>query len=409
MPAIAELGIWNPVTCFAACAAVYVIGEWLSRLCKGNISSLMFASAIFLLGFWFNIFPDNVTTAPGLAAAMSNFGVGLLIVNLGTLIDLEDMIKEWKTVVVSLLGMIGVVIGAFTLGALLFGREWALTAVPATAGGTIAVLLVQNAANAVGRPEVAAFAILVMSFRKFIGMPIATLGMKKELTSKIARGDFAAGTVSTGKALKLPDIRIFKPTSPAGNTNNMKLFKLAIVATIANLVGLATQIPGADAGNYFLNPNISYLIFGLLFTRLGFLEKATLQKADSYGLMMLGLMLQLPGSLAKVEPWDVVEMIVPLAGLLVIYSLATCVIAIIIGKLVGYSPAVSCAVACTSMIGYPGTEILSNEVCSSLDCDEETRAKALEYIMPKMIVGGFTTVTIASVALAGVLAPMIFG
>ena len=97
MPAIAELGIWNPVTCFAACAAVYVIGEWLSRLCKGNISSLMFASAIFLLGFWFDIFPDDVTTAPGLAAAMSNFGVGLLIVNLGTLIDLEDMIKEWKS------------------------------------------------------------------------------------------------------------------------------------------------------------------------------------------------------------------------------------------------------------------------------------------------------------------------
>ena len=93
---------------------------------------------------------------------------------------------------------------------------------------------------------------------------------------------------------------------------------------------------------------------------------------------------------------------------LVIYSLATCVVAIIIGKLVGYSPAVSCAIACTSMIGYPGTEILSNEVCDSLDCDDETRAKALEYIMPKMIVGGFATVTIASVALAGVLAPMIF-
>ena len=201
---------------------------------------------------------------------------------------------------------------------------------------------------------------------------------------------------------------IFKPTAKASNTNNMKLFKLAIVATVANLVGLATQIPGADAGNYFLNPNISYLLFGLLFTRLGFLEKGTLQKADSYGLMMLGLMLMLPGTLAQVEPMDVVEMIVPLAGLLVIYSLATCVVAIIIGKLVGYSPAVSCAIACTSMIGYPGTEILSNEVCDSLDCDDETRAKALEYIMPKMIVGGFATVTIASVALAGVLAPMIF-
>ena len=91
---IADLSIWNPVTCFAACAGVYVIGECLSRLTKGNVSSLMFASAIFLFGFWLNILPDNVTSAPGLAAAMSNFGVGLLIVNLGTLIDLEDMIKE---------------------------------------------------------------------------------------------------------------------------------------------------------------------------------------------------------------------------------------------------------------------------------------------------------------------------
>ena len=48
---IADLSIWNPVTCFAACAGVYVIGECLSRLTKGNVSSLMFASAIFLFGF----------------------------------------------------------------------------------------------------------------------------------------------------------------------------------------------------------------------------------------------------------------------------------------------------------------------------------------------------------------------
>ena len=89
-------------------------------------------------------------------------------------------------------------------------------------------------------------------------------------------------------------------------------------------------------------------------------------------------------------------------------AIVVCKLLRFIGKLVGYSPAVSCAIACTSMIGYPGTEILSNEVCDSLDCDDETRAKALEYIMPKMIVGGFATVTIASVALAGVLAPMIF-
>lgn len=62
-------------------------------------------------------------------------------------------------------------------------------------------------------------------------MPIATYGMKRELTAKIARGDFSASAASSGKTFKLPDIRIFKPTGKASNTNNMKLFKLAIVAT----------------------------------------------------------------------------------------------------------------------------------------------------------------------------------
>ena len=38
----------------------------------------------------------------------------------------------------------------------------------------------------------------------------------------------------------------------------------------------------------------------------------------------------------------------------------------------------------------------------------EEKEKALAYVMPKMIVGGFTTVTIASVVFAGIIAPLIF-
>ena len=406
---IADLNIWNPVTCFAACALVYVLGEFLSYKCKGNISSLMFASFIFLFGFWLNIFPDDVTTKPQLAAAMSNFGVGLLIVNLGTLIDLEDMIREWKTALVALLGLGGIAIVAFTIGTTLFGREWALTAAPPISGGTIAGILVQSAANDAGRPELAAFAVLVLAFQKFFGMPIATFGMKKEIARKMKAGDFDRdASEETGKSFRLPSMRFIPPVPKELNTNNMKLMKLGLVAAIANLVGLATLIPGDGPANYWLNPNIAYLLFGLLFTRIGFLEKSTLQKSGSYGLMMLGLMLMLPASLAQVTPAGLLEMIWPLIGMLALSTVGICIIASIVGKLVGYSPYISCAIACTCMIGYPGTEILSNEVCNSLECSEEIREKALAYVMPKMIVGGFVTVTIASVAFAGVIAPLIF-
>lgn len=39
---------------------------------------------------------------------------------------------------------------------------------------------------------------------------------------------------------------------------------------------------------------------------------------------------------------------------------------------------------------------------------EEQRKNAMDYILPKMIIGGFVTVTIASVAFASLIGPMIF-
>ena len=60
------------------------------------------------------------------------------------------------------------------------------------------------------------------------------------------------------------------------------------------------------------------------------------------------------------------------------------------------------------IFGYPGTQIITEEVVKSMDGTAEEKAAAEAYILPKMLVGGFVTVTIASVVLAGIIAPMIF-
>lgn len=44
----------------------------------------------------------------------------------------------------------------------------------------------------------------------------------------------------------------------------------------------------------------------------------------------------------------------------------------------------------------------------ALETNDEQKAAIKEYILPKMLVGGFTTVTIASVVFAGIIVPMIF-
>ena len=158
------------------CVLIYVAGEQISRLSKGNISSLMFASFFFLIGFW-TVLPPDVTTKTGLPALASNFVVALLITNLGAKISLEELLAEWKTVAIAVLGLGGIALVAFTVGTWMFGQEYALTAAPPISGGTIAGVMVQAAAADAGRPELGAFAVLVLSFQKFFGMPIATLGM----------------------------------------------------------------------------------------------------------------------------------------------------------------------------------------------------------------------------------------
>ena len=91
-----------------------------------------------------------MTTQSGLTAVMSNFGAAFMITNIGTLINLEDMIREWKTVVISIFSIIAIGLICFTVGSLLFGREYALIAAPPVAGSTVAGIIVTGMAEAAG-------------------------------------------------------------------------------------------------------------------------------------------------------------------------------------------------------------------------------------------------------------------
>ena len=75
------------------------------------------------------------------------------------------------------------------------------------------------------------------------------------------------------------------------------------------------------------------------------------------------------------------------------------IFAMIAGKLLGYSMSMSMSIAVglTSLYGFPGTMILSQEAAKSVGENEE-EIKVIEgQILPKMIIAGFSTVTITSV------------
>ena len=383
------MSFWNPLTCITGCLVVYSVGEFLSKKTKGAVSSLLFACVLFLIGFWSGLLPKDITTQSGLVAVMANFGTAFMITNIGTLINLEDLIREWKTVVISLFAIAAIALICFT-------------------GSTVAGIIVTSAAEAANRPELAAFAVLVLSVQKFFGIPISTFCIRKELRIKRGSGFFKSNTVEEKSSLKLPSMRIFKETPKNLRSNTIYICKVALVACIADFVGKATLIPGSSPANYILNPNIAYLLFGLIFARIGFLEKDIFAKANSSGIITFGLLLMLPGSLATLSPSGLLSMIVPVFGILLICSIGIIVICGIVGKVLGCSPYTSAAVGVTCMLAYPATQIITTEGVDSFEWEGDERQKAMDYILPKMIIGGFVTVTIASVAFASIIGPIIF-
>lgn len=391
---------WAPIMCLAVVAFAFVVGEYLSRKTNGYVSAMVFGCIVAMILFWFNLIPKDLAATSTLLTTLNSTGVAMLLVNMGTSIDIENLIQEWKTVVVCCAGLVGIGVLAFTAGSMFFGKEYALTAAPVVSGGVIAMQIVSEAANAAGKPMFAGFAALVLAFQSMVGMPVASFCLKKELIMAKAKGMFSAEGENKS-TFKLPETNLFKTPSPEADTSTMKFMKLAIVASVGYL--LSTYVIPA------VNVNIMYLLVGVVAKKINFLQKNALQAAGGYGYIMLCMYALTFNGFASVSPADALGFILPLVGCLVLGVIGIAIMALIAGKIVGYNPYVSIACGVTALFGYPGTEILSNEVVASMtDFTPEEKEKALNYVMPKMIVGGFTTVTIASVVFAGIIAPMIF-
>ena len=183
---------------------------------------------------------------------------------------------------------------------------------------------------------------------------------------------------------------------------------VAIIAIIAYFISNLTIIPGSNPTNYYLNPNVAYLLFGIVFGEVGFLVKNGLQKAGLYGFTMLCLYSLTPNSFTSVTPESLLDMVIPLVGTLVFGAIGIAVFSVIAGKFLGYSVYMSIAIGMCALMGYPGTQIVTDDVVNALSASSEEKAAVSNVLLPRMLVGGFTTVSIASVVFAGIITPLIF-
>ena len=200
---------WTPLMCITVIAITFVIGEYLSRATKGYVSSMVFACFIAMVLFWTGSVPSDIAASSTLLTTLGACGTAFLLVNMGSSIDIESLISEWKTVVVCIVGLVGLGILAFTVGAMVFGKDYSLTAAPVVAGGLIAYQIVGGVAVEAGRPELQGYAALVMAFQSMIGMPVASFCLKNELKKQKRDGKLTEEYQASKKGLKLPETNIF--------------------------------------------------------------------------------------------------------------------------------------------------------------------------------------------------------
>ena len=403
--------LYNAFLAVVIVCVCYVIGEWVADLSKAWIPSVLVTAILFLIGYW-TVFLATLNDDTGLASFAGTIGVLMFITHIGTVISLKQLIEQWKTVVVCLVGLAGMVALCWFICPLIMEKTLVIAGLPPLTGGIVAALTMQKAATAAGLKEAAVFAIAMYSVQGLAGYPITALCLHAEGKRLIKEWRSGSLNLSEAEIAKMKtiglstigdDSDIKKPIPPIPakfNTPVLIIGKVALSVWISSLVGqLIPQIPTI----------VWCLIISVILTRLGFLDTSSLSRANTYTIFMFAAMLSVFSGLKDCTPHMLKTLIGPMLIMIIIGVIGMAIAAFVIAKIFKMSFPLALANGLTALYGFPCDAIITESTCNSLTEDPDERGYLMSKMFPSMVVGGFVTVTITSVIFAGYFAQLLGG
>lgn len=128
--------------------SIFAVGDFVSAKTKSILSMMFVSSVILLVGFWVGL-PETIFQDAGLTG-LGSLMIAFLITHMGTLLSLEDLKKQWKTVVIAVGAVVGIGVFLFFVGTPIIGRDYAVSAAPPISGGIVAAIIMGDAAKAKG-------------------------------------------------------------------------------------------------------------------------------------------------------------------------------------------------------------------------------------------------------------------
>ncbi|WP_022819401.1 hypothetical protein [Fusobacterium russii] len=397
----------SAVLCLLVVMIAMSIGDIVSMKTKAFVPSVFVTAFVFLLGFWY-ILPSDVVSKATLGMPVALVAMYLLIVHMGTLMNVRELISQWRTVVISLAGVGGIILFLMTIGVFVLGRETAVVGAPPLTGGIVAAIIMKDAATTLGNDNLAVIAILVYVVQGFVGYPLTALLLKREgkrLLNIYKNSDVKISTAQENTVKKETEKTLLPVVPEKYNTTYLILARLALVAWLADIF---TKLVNTYIFNgSFLSPFVTCLIFGVIAAEIGIVDRQPLNKANAFGWMMTVLMAFIFEGLNKATPEMLKQVAIPLLGIIIIGVTGLLILSFITGKILKESPYMALPIALNALYGFPPNFILTNEVINSLSDDKEELKYLSQIMVPKMLIGGFTSVTIASVIIGGIFSKML--
>ncbi|WP_071133125.1 hypothetical protein [Alterileibacterium massiliense] len=401
--------MYNAFLALIVVAIAYVIGEWISEITHAWVPSILVTSIIFLIGYW-TIFPNSIAEDSGLIDFAGKIAVLMFITHIGTVISLKQLIEQWKTVVICLVGLLGMVALCWFICPLLIDKTLMIAGLPPLTGGVVAALTMQSAAKEAGLETAAVFAIAMYSVQGLAGYPITAVCLHKEgrkLLKEWRSGELnlSQEEIDKMKSVGLTAIandndikKLLPPVPEKFNTPVFIIAKVAFSVWLSTIVGqIIPQVPTI----------VWCLIISVILTKIGILDTSSLSRANTYTIFMFAAMLSVFAGLKNCTPSMLLSIIIPMIIMIVIGVLGMGIAAFVISKILKMSFPLAFANGLTALYGFPCDAIITESTCNALTEDPDERGYLMSKMFPSMVVGGFVTVTITSVLFAGYFATLL--
>ncbi len=379
--------------------AAIALGELISMWSKARVPSLLVAMLSIFVVAKLGIIPDSVVEDSLLIQAYTIL-VAPLLFHMGSLIPLRTLLKQWRSVIITIIGMTFAVLFIFLVISPIFGFPYFVAGSGPLAGGIVATSLTTEGLTKAGVASViVVLPALVLMLQSLPSMPLTNFLLRKYAFRLRDSGELQELAEKHHREEEEAANKKMLVTLPAFLAENQlfMLFAVLVGGSIATFLAVPTHIPSS----------ILALLLGIASTAIGLTPERALERSNSFGIAMAGVIAIVMAPLVSASVADVIKAFVPTISIVIVGGIGIMVGGFIATKLVRWKSSLGMSVALTAMYGFPADYLLTNEVVRSVARDDDEKEALLNVMLPPMLVGGFTSVSAGSVVIASVLVTLL--